>query len=65
VAETEGSKLAPFPSSSPEETETKMVLPSRMSRTKMSPCPFVSPGTRFEAKEWNATYRPSAEIEGS
>src|SRR5258706_2860046 len=39
----------------------KFVPPCR-SRTKMSPTPFVSPGTRFGASLRNATYRPSAAI---
>src|SRR5258705_11822013 len=34
------------------------------SRRKTSSAPFVSPATRFEAELWNATKRPSAEIEG-
>src|SRR5258705_328041 len=34
------------------------------SRTKTSSAPFVSLATRFEAELWNATKRPSAEIEG-
>src|ERR671924_395 len=33
-------------------------------RTKTSPKPLVSPPTKLEAKEWKATKRPSAEIEG-
>ncbi|MEV6493030.1 hypothetical protein AB0M20_31065, partial [Actinoplanes sp. NPDC051633] len=41
---------------------TRLVTPVRKSRTKASP-PLVSPGTRFEAYDWNATCRPSGLIE--
>ena len=34
------------------------------SATKMSVLLFVSPGTRLEASDENATNRPSAEMEG-
>ena len=45
-------------------TLTRVVVPVRVSRTKMSSIAFVSPETRFEALDWNATYRPSDETAG-
>jgi hypothetical protein len=45
-------------------TETRVVTPRRRSRTKTSPCQFVSPGTRFVASARKATYRPPAESDG-
>ena len=52
-------------------TETRSVegvqpddAPAQVSRTKTSIAPLVSLSTRFIAEERNATYRPSALIEG-
>src|SRR6185295_7138674 len=47
----------------PVDTLTRSVARVCRSRTKTSPNPFVSPGTRFDAKLWNAAWRP-IEIEG-
>ena len=44
-------------------TLTRIVVESERSRTKMSDVPFVSAAIRFEATLWNATKRPSAEID--
>src|SRR5262249_2047734 len=41
-------------------TLTSSVVPARRSRTKTSKVPFASSGTRFVAREKNATKRPSA-----
>jgi hypothetical protein len=46
-------------------TLAHVVVPVQRSRTKTSSVLFESPGTRFEALLSNATYRPSAEIEGA
>jgi hypothetical protein len=46
-------------------TETRRVVPATRSRTNTSPVLKVSPGTRSDALEKNATYRPSPEIAGS
>src|SRR6185436_4304809 len=54
-----------WPSSPALETLTISVVPASRSRTKTSTVPFVSPGTRFEELEANATNRPSAEIAGT
>ena len=43
---------------------TRVVSPRFRSWTKTSKRCFVSPGTRFEAKDAKATKRPLAEIEG-
>ncbi len=59
------SPLLSFPCVPSVATLTRSVVPLRRSRTKMSRRPFVSPATRFEAALWNATKRPSAEIEGA
>ena len=44
--------------------DTRMISPVNVSLTNMSRVPFVSPETRLSASLSNATYRPSAEIEG-
>jgi hypothetical protein len=36
-------------------TLTRVVRPDFRSRTKTSERPLVSPGTRFDALDWNAT----------
>src|SRR5918995_2798469 len=69
-AEIAGSRLVaysvPLPRAvSPfDPTDTRSVIPSSRSRTKMSLFVEVSLGTRPAASEWNATKRPSAEIAG-
>jgi hypothetical protein len=47
-----------------ELTDTLVVAPVRRSRTNTSTSPSVSPGTRLEAYEANATNLPSAETAG-
>src|SRR5439155_797933 len=64
AAEIDGSLLSLFPSTPAELTLTLVMVPVSRSRTKTSPVPFVSPPTRFEASDQNATKRPSAEIDG-
>jgi hypothetical protein len=70
----DGPVLIVFPSTPPLETFTRSVIPLWRSRTKMSghdsssasPSSwqvFVSPGTRLEAIDSNATNRPSALID--
>jgi hypothetical protein len=65
-AEIEGREEPSEPSlcAPPGPTLTRSVVPETRSRTKTSAHPFVSPATRFEARLRNATYRPSAEIDG-
>jgi hypothetical protein len=46
-----------------ERTFARATLPVWRSRTKTSPSPLVSPGTRLVALERKATMRPSAEID--
>ncbi len=48
----------------PVFTDTRVVIPVIRLCTKTSPTLLVSPDTRFGAMEKNATYRPSAEMEG-
>jgi hypothetical protein len=43
-------------------TLVRSVTPVWRSRTNTSQLPFVSPGTRLEAKDEKATWRPSALI---
>jgi hypothetical protein len=64
-AEIEGNQLAPRDWLPAESTFTRSVVCAWMSRTKMSGCWFVSPGTRFSAELANTMYLPSAEICGS
>jgi len=58
-------ELSSFPSPPSVCTLTRAVVFLCRSRTKMSPAAFVSPATRFEALDWKATKRPSAEIDGT
>ncbi len=51
----DGAKLSALP-----PALTISVTPVRRSRTKTSVRPFVSPATRLDAPESNATKRPSA-----
>ncbi|WP_088286768.1 hypothetical protein [Kineosporia sp. A_224] len=53
------SACAPAP-----DTLTRVVVPATTSRRNTSHVPFVSPGTRSDASDSKATYRPSALIEG-
>ena len=46
------------------DTLTRRVVPSFRSRTNTSLESLVSPGTRFDASELKATYRPSELIAG-
>jgi len=46
-------------------TPTRPVVPASRSRTNASATPLVSPGTRFEATDTNATLRPLPEIDGA
>src|SRR4051812_11705296 len=46
-AEIDGTRLKMSPCWPVDETLTRSVVPSLRSRTKMSSCPLVSPGTRF------------------
>ena len=64
LIEIEGSSLDPFPSIPAVETLTRVVTLVRRSRTNMSSNPFISPDTRLVAPDANATYRPSALIDG-
>jgi hypothetical protein len=54
-----GAELLPFPSAPPVATLTRVVARLCRSWTKTSLALFASPGTRFDASEWNATMRPS------
>jgi hypothetical protein len=54
--------LVPSPCPPKESALTRVTMPLIRSRTKTSCMPFVSPATRFEALETNATYVPSPEI---
>src|SRR4028119_2025892 len=63
-AEMEGLLESVFPRLPAESTETRVVVLVRVSRTKMSLLLVVSPGTRLEEFEENATNLPSAEMEG-
>ena len=54
--------LSPSPCPLVDETLTRSVVPAWTSRTNTSMAPFVSPWTRFVARELKATYRPSALI---
>lgn len=58
--------LPPLPEGLPPavSTLTRVVDPAFMSRTKMSVLLLVSPATRSPAADANATYRPSALIDG-
>jgi hypothetical protein len=58
-------KDGPLPRAPSGPTETASVVPAARSRTKMSGQPFVSPSTRFDASEKNATTWPSPLIAGS
>ncbi len=65
LSEIAGNQMLPSFASAPVElTLTRVVLPRFRSRTKTSARWFVSPRTRFEAKDEKATKRPLAEIEG-
>src|SRR5690606_34468890 len=61
-AEIAGLDEGRFPSVPLESTETRVVTPVWRSWTNTSQVPLVSPGTRFDAKDPKATYRPSADI---
>lgn len=63
--------LAPFACVPLVATDTRWVegvqpeaTPAQVSRTNTSAAPLLSPATRFVAEEMNATYRPSALIDG-
>jgi hypothetical protein len=62
--EIDGEKDAPLPWSPAAPRLTLSVLAATKSRRKTSPTPLVSPVTRLDASESNATKRPSAEIVG-
>src|SRR5215204_529711 len=47
------------------QADTSWVVPAARSRMNTSWKPLVSPGTRFEAEESKATYRPSRDSAGS
>jgi hypothetical protein len=64
-AEMDGAQLAPFPSTPLRSTLTRVVTPATRSRTNTSSTPLVSPPTRFRAEDLKATYRPSADTDGS
>src|SRR4029453_14174220 len=64
-AEMEGPRLGSFPWGPPTPTPIGIVVPVVGSRTNTSYVAFVSFGTRFVAKDWNATKRPLAEIEAA
>src|SRR6266516_4102455 len=61
----DGPRLAPSAGFASNPTLTSLVWPVSRSRTNTSSNPFVSPGTRFVAREVNATKRPSALTDGS
>jgi hypothetical protein len=61
-AEIADVKHVPSPSAPAELTLTRSVTPCSRSRTKVSMRPFVSPLTRFVARLWKTTKRPSEEI---
>ncbi len=58
-------KLPKFASPPDASTLTRVVVPVTTSRTNVSDTSFASPGTRSEATDVNATYRPSSETEFS
>ncbi len=60
----DGLELVLSPWNPPEEIETISVTPVCRSRTYMSKVPFMSPAIRFDASDSNATYLPSALIDG-
>src|SRR3989338_7594178 len=66
-----GKMLVPSPSAPSVATDTRTVegvqpgVPWQESRTKMSVSELKSPATRLPAKEWKATKRPSALMDGS
>src|SRR4030042_6895379 len=55
--------LSSLPCTPSEDTLTLVVSPVSRSWRKISRLPFVSPLTRLEAVEENATYLPSEEME--
>ena len=61
----DGYQLPPLPSVPSDATLTRSTVSVSRSYTKTSNAPFVSPGTRFDAEELNATNRPSALIDSS
>jgi hypothetical protein len=65
-AETAGSKEPSLPLApvAPAARLTSVVVPATKSRTNTSVFVSVSSGCRFEALEWKATKRPSAETAG-
>jgi hypothetical protein len=63
--EMAGSKLSAFASPPPEASEIRVIVRVTRSRTKMSQSKASSPGTSVYEFDENATYRPSAEIDGS
>ena len=64
MPETAGSPLDPLPSLPSGATEARR-RPAPSRQTKTSVAPFPSPATRAAEDDWNATTRPSSEIEGS
>ncbi len=61
---TPGRKLPLLPCAPSVATLTRSVWPLPRSRTKMSVTPLVSPPTRLEESDSNATMLPSAETTG-
>ena len=63
-AEIVGYVLLLFACWPPGPTDTRRVTCATRSRTNTSMVLLVSPATRFDARDSNATYRPCAEIAG-
>src|SRR5438132_12279423 len=61
----DGNVLGRSASAGPGPRLTRVVVPSRRSRTKMSVRLLVSAGTRLVASELKATNRPSPERDGA
>ena len=64
-AEIAACPLDPFACVPAEVTDTSVIVPVVRSFRNTSAAPFSSPGTRLDADDSNATYRPSAEIAGA
>src|SRR5207249_4297465 len=60
-----GPPLAPFASAPALSTLMRSVVPVTRSRTKTSEASLPSSGTRLVALDVNATYRPSALMDGN
>jgi hypothetical protein len=60
-----GKSLAPFAWPPPASTLTRTMVPVARWRKNTSAAPFVSPATRLEARERNATKVPSALTAGT